>query len=377
MYDCIIVGAGPAGSSAAYHLAKQGCSVLLLEKAALPRYKPCTGAISPSVAQWFDFDFTPAIARQMRRLRYTWKLEDEITAEFDVSQSPVWVVERSVFDHFLVKQAIAQGALLKDDTAATGLRSQPDSWVVSTTVGEFQGRYLIAADGAEGPLSQWLGFKPHKLKTAATFELKTDVQHPETDAMNFEFGLLKGGCLWGFPRQEGYTLAAATFLGKGPEDYRAVLQQYASTFDDSLTQGQIYPHVLKLWDGDRPLHTQRAVVVGEAAAIVDPLTAEGIRHGMYSGVKAAEAIHAALQGEDATLAGYTQAMHEWGSNIQWAQRIAQVFFRVPGIGYRVGIKRPSATTRMGQLLAGEIQYSDIANRVIKRMSTGLIGRKSS
>ncbi|MEL6382421.1 MAG: geranylgeranyl reductase family protein [Cyanobacteria bacterium J06626_18] len=377
MYDCIIVGAGPAGSSAAYHLAKQGRSVLLLEKAALPRYKPCTGAISPSVAQWFDFDFEPAIARQMRRLRYTWKLEDEIASEFDVSQSPVWVVERSVFDHFLVKQAIAQGTRLKDDTAAMGIEFQQNSWVVRTTIGEFQGRYLIAADGAEGPLSQWLGFKPSKLKTAATFELKTDVKRPENDAMNFEFGLLKSGCLWGFPRQEGYTLAAATFLGKSPENYQAVLQQYAATFDDTGSQGQIYTHALKLWDGDRPLHTQKAVVVGEAAAIVDPLTAEGIRHGMYSGVKAAEAIHAALQGDDNALADYTQTMHDWGSNIQWAQRIAQVFFRVPGIGYRVGIKRPSATTRMGQLLAGEIQYSDIANRVIKRMSTGLMGRKSS
>ncbi|MGF1521896.1 MAG: FAD-dependent oxidoreductase [Leptolyngbyaceae cyanobacterium] len=51
MYDCIIVGAGPAGGSAAYHLAKRGHSVLLLEKAALPRYKPFTGALSPIVAQ--------------------------------------------------------------------------------------------------------------------------------------------------------------------------------------------------------------------------------------------------------------------------------------------------------------------------------------
>ncbi|MEO0988253.1 MAG: geranylgeranyl reductase family protein [Cyanobacteria bacterium J06639_14] len=377
MYDCIIVGAGPAGSSAAYHLAKQGRSVLLLEKAALPRYKPCTGALSPTIAEWFDFDFEPAIACKMRRLRYTWKLEDAIASEFDASQSPVWLVERSVFDHFLVKQAIAQGVLLKDETAATGIEFRQDSWWVKTAMGDLQGRYLIAADGAAGPMSEWLGFKSPKLKQAATFELRTDTKHAANEAMNFEFGLLKNGCLWGFPRPQGYTLAAATFLGTGPKDYHPVLQQYASTFGEGRDpQGQLYPHALKLWDGDRPLHTQQAVVVGEAAAIVDPLTAEGIRHGMYSGVKAAEAIHAAVQGDCQALAGYTQVMHEWGSNIQWAQRIAQVFFRVPGIGYRVGIKRPSATTRMGQLLAGEIQYSDIANRVIKRMSTGLIGRSS-
>ena len=51
LYDCIIVGAGPAGASAAYHLSKQGHAVLLLEKAALPRYKPCGGGVSPQVGR--------------------------------------------------------------------------------------------------------------------------------------------------------------------------------------------------------------------------------------------------------------------------------------------------------------------------------------
>ncbi len=58
-FDCIIIGAGPAGASAAYHLAKRGRSVLMLEKQTLPRYKPCSGGVSPAIAQWFDFDFTP------------------------------------------------------------------------------------------------------------------------------------------------------------------------------------------------------------------------------------------------------------------------------------------------------------------------------
>jgi flavin-dependent dehydrogenase len=47
VYDCVIVGAGPAGGAAAYHLAKRGRSVLVLEKDPLPRYKPCGGGVSP------------------------------------------------------------------------------------------------------------------------------------------------------------------------------------------------------------------------------------------------------------------------------------------------------------------------------------------
>jgi len=51
MYDCIIVGAGPSGTAAAYHLAKRGRSVLLIERAKLPRYKPCGGGVSPQIAE--------------------------------------------------------------------------------------------------------------------------------------------------------------------------------------------------------------------------------------------------------------------------------------------------------------------------------------
>jgi hypothetical protein len=58
--------------------------------------------------------------------------------------------------------------------------------------------------------------------------------------------------------------------------------------------------------------------------------------------------------------------------MQWAKRISALFFRVPGLGYRVGIKRPTATQRLGQILAGELQYADIANRVMQRLSKAML-----
>lgn len=373
MYDCIVVGAGPAGSSTAYHLAKHGYGVLLLEKSTFPRYKPCSGALSPSVAEWFDFDFEPAIDRKVRRVRYTWQMGDEIISQLQ-TQDPIWIVQRAVFDELLVQQAIASGSIFKDSTPATGIAFQQNTgrWTVKTPDTALQARYLVAADGANGPLASWLGFKSPKLKTGATLEIPVAAPLDETCALNFEFGMVKNGCMWNFPKHQGYGIGAATFLGKGPEDYQTVLTAYADSFGTPYNQGIAYPYTLKLWDGHRPLHTQQAVIVGEAAAIVDPLTAEGIRHGLYSGLKAAEAIHQALQGTPQALAYYTQAMQDWGRDMQWAQRIASVFYRVTNLGYQAGLKRPSATKRMGQVLAGDIKYSDIANRVIKRMTTGLI-----
>jgi geranylgeranyl reductase family protein len=372
MYDCIVVGAGPAGTATAYHLARQGHSVLVLEKEALPRYKPCSGAVSPSIAEYFDFDFSPVIDRPMRRVRYTWKLKDPVEAELTTA-APIWMVKRDRFDQFLVEKAQAAGAHIQDGTAVTAVKFRQDHWQVSTAGETFDAAYLVGADGAKGPMAQWLGFPALELRPASVLDVPVPTLLDETCAINFEFGLVKQGCLWSFPRHQGYSIGAAAFRGKAPEDYQKSLQRYSQEFGVGIDQGTVYHHPLKLWDGNHPLHTNRALLVGEAAAIVDPLSAEGIRPGIVSGVKAAAAIHAALQGNEEALAAYSQDIQDsWGSDMQWAKRISSLFFRVPGIGYRVGIKRPSATKRLGQILAGEVQYADIANRVMKRMSGGLL-----
>jgi flavin-dependent dehydrogenase len=83
MFDGIIVGAGPAGSTAGYHRAKQGLSVLILEKASLLRNKPGGGRVSGAIAQWLDFDRTPAISLKGNKITYTWKMQDQVKVEIN------------------------------------------------------------------------------------------------------------------------------------------------------------------------------------------------------------------------------------------------------------------------------------------------------
>lgn len=382
MYDCIIVGAGPAGSTAAYHLARQGHRILLLEAAALPRAKPCSGALAPTVAQWFDFDLTPAIDHTLRQVRYTWRLEEEVLGTL-TTQEPMWLVKRLVFDQFLIEKAEQAGAVVRDQSPVTGIAFQGDSsqtdssptdhWQVTTPQDTLTGRYVVGADGATGPMAQWLGFKPPKSHPGGVLELSTGASPDPDFALNFEFGLAKNACLWAFPRQGGYTLGTINFVGTKGQEIAPNLQKYAKGLGLDPSQGECVTHPVRLWHGNQPLHGRQSLLVGEAGAIVDPLSGEGIRPGIYSGVKASEALHQALDGDAQALANYTTTIHqEWGSDGQWAQRIATVFYRVPGIAFRVGIKRPTATERLGQILAGEVRYSDIANRVIKRLSTGLL-----
>lgn len=372
-FDCIVVGSGPAGAAAAYHLAKRGRSVLIVEKHSLPRYKPCAGGVSPAVAQWFDFDFAPAIACKVENLRYTLKLEDPVSAKLE-GLEPMWMVKRDVFDHFLVQQAQKQGAELRDNTAVTGLEFKGDRWQVNTTNGPVEGRYLVAADGAEGPMSKWLGFKEPKRRTGVILEAATPgVEHSDA---TFEFGLLKNGYLSTFPKGEGCSIAAATFRGNDPADLQNILKDYATRQGVDVSHCKPYTHALCLWDGNQKLHTQQALLAGEAASVVDPLIAEGIRPAMFTGVKAAEAIDQAIAGNANALENYSKTVsEEWGSDMVWAQRIAGAFYRFPGLGYKQGIKRPAATSYFARILCGQLRYSHIANTAIKRLSGGLIPGK--
>lgn len=370
VFDCIVVGAGPAGAAAAYHLAKRGRSVLLLEKHSLPRYKPCAGGVSPAIAQWFDFDFSPAIAQKVDSIVYTWKLEDPVSAHLD-NLEPMWMVQRDVFDHFLVKQAQQQGAELRDNTAVTGIEFKGDRWLVKTAGEPVEGRYLIAADGAEGPMAKWLGFKESKTRPGAVLEVAApDLNQPDA---KFEFGLLKNGYLSTFPKQQSYSIAAATFRGGDGDDLQKSLIDYAVKSGLNASAGKTYTHSLRLWDGNQKLHTQNAILAGEAAAIVDPLIAEGVRPSIFTGVKAAAAIDQALSGNSNALEDYTRIIaEEWGADMVWSQRIAGAFYRFPGLGYKQGIKRPAATRYFAQILCGQMSYSDIASTAMKRLSGGLI-----
>ncbi len=369
MFDCIIVGAGPAGGSAAYHLAKQGHSVLVLEQANFPRDKSCGGGVSPAIAQWFDFDFSPVVENHVSQVKYTFKMGDPAEVELK-GVTPMWMVQRAQFDNFLMEQAVVKGAEFKSGVKVTGATLQDDTWQIQTSEGTFAGKYLIAADGANSTVAKLLGMDNTATIAAASLQVPGEVSDRRKMTAFFDFGSLKNGFMWCFPKADGYSFSAAYVRDpKGkPGELKKQLTKYAELFGLDASKGEYLEHPLNLWDKDRVLHSDRALLAGEAAGMVDPLIGEGIRPAMFTGVRAAGAVIGALQGEADALTGYTESVNaEWGANLAKADFLAGLFFKAPKIAYKMGVKRPAAGQLMGKILCGELSYSQVAEKATQKL----------
>ena len=370
--DTIVIGAGAAGAAAAFHLAQRGRSVLLLEAETVPRAKSCGGGMAASVQQLFPFDLSPAVDQVIRKVRFTWCLEDAVTAELPGS-SPFWIVRRSVLDAFLCSQAVDAGAELRSSLEAVSVERMGDTWAVGTADGALHhSRSLVIADGSRSRFASHLGLGPSRPRFASTVAVEVPADVLEPDTARFEFGLVRHGFCWAFPRQGGSSIGVGTFIGRlpGSDDQGAsrVLDALLPSLGLPCDAGERRQLDLRIWDGHHPLHGPGVVAVGDAASLCDPFLAEGLRPALISGCAAADSLDRWLSGDSADLAEYSRTMRtQWGESMAWGKRIAQVFYRVPGVGYQLGIKRPTAPQRIAQILSGEMGYGDIAQRVIRRL----------
>jgi flavin-dependent dehydrogenase len=266
------------------------------------------------------------------------------------------MVHREVFDNFLVEQARNRGAILKDETEVTGLAPSAAGWTVSARDGQFQARYLIAADGAKGMAAVWLGFRERLRKKAAALEAeipRTQAPEPVLDINMFDNFT---GYAWRFPKSCSNSVGIGTWQSASV-GLRQLLEGYVRSHDLPMAKASVFGHPLLLWDGDQALHTERALLAGEAGCMVDPFSGEGIRFAMRTGVLAAAAIGDALNGQASALPQYSDRVQkELGSEMKLARALTSVFY-TPDIGTREqAIRHPARADLFARLTCGGITY---------------------
>lgn len=337
IYDAVVVGGGPAGASAAHTLAQGGARVLLLEKARIPRYKPCGGGIT-------------ARARAASPLVASAPLETAASAMLVPGgkeearcplPAPIGMVMRDRFDAHLVGRAVAAGTELRDGTALTALEEKDGRVRVQAGSGMVTTRYLIGADGANGITARLAGFPP---MTGIAAAIEVEMVVPDRvlaryrDAALLDLLCIPDGYGWIFGKAAQLSVGLGVFHGNRRPDLRAALARFLAAHPD-LHGGAVLlrrGHRIPLAGGRRTRLRGRVLLAGDAAALADPLTAEGISYALASGRRAGATVLAALGAGPSVLASYDRYLdRELGDDLRYARLVAALSYRFPDLVVRL------------------------------------------
>jgi flavin-dependent dehydrogenase len=212
--EVTIIGAGPSGALLAYLLAVQGLRVAIVEKARLPRVKPCGGGLNQKTVDLLPFPIDAVVERVVSRLMLTQRLRRPFLRTYP--EPLVSLVTRCTFDHLLVQRAAAAGAQIYEACRVTELTDGPHYLRVHTTSDTWNSRYLVFADGAKGTARRQLGFAP---TAPHDIGLDMDVEAPAAcpwtpDTVYIDWGSHPQGYAWAFPKADHWSIGVITLNGQ-------------------------------------------------------------------------------------------------------------------------------------------------------------------
>ncbi len=355
-YDAIVVGGGPAGATAAFFLGRAGKRVLVLEGQALPRYKVCGGAVSSRVLEQFPFSFEPVIQSRVQHISYA--LGDRLVT-FPVRDSALCMVMRSEFDAYLLQHApadVEQGALVR------WVEENPRGVLVETLAGgSYEADYLVGADGANSAVARALGLRGRRV-LAGAIEVEAQVPHAVLERFRQRpvliFGELGIGYLWIFPKA-GHLSVGVGALRPRRGELQSVLERVMQRFGVAVEGQPRRGHPLPIYRGRERVATQRALLAGDAAGLVDPFTGEGIRFAIKSGRLAAQAILAGRVDR------YTPAIQrEVGWNHTLGAALTGIFYGMPRLSYELALCNPALSHGLMEMIGDRIGYAGLVARII-------------
>ena len=367
----IVVGAGPAGSTAAFRLATEGARVVVLDRQRFPRDKPCGGGVTARGARLLPFSIDPVVERVVDRINVTMGHHGprrDVCADVPL----VYMTQRRRLDHYLIDQAVGAGVDFRDGTRVRAIDGTSDGVRVRTDHGVITAAVLVGADGANGVTRAALGAPEPSFAVALEGNLPRgaagfDDRRYETAAL-LEFATVPGGYGWIFPKGDHTNFGVGGWLAEGPR-LRAHLNELCAAHGvgpDELEH--IRGHRLPIRRAGTPVATPRAVLVGDAAGLVDPFSGDGMYEAFLSSKIAAETIADLLAGDVADLSGYPDRLgaalepHMAGA---WVAKL--MIERSPavmmGILHIPGMTRVVAE-RMGNVDSG---HGPVTRRVARRV----------
>lgn len=337
IYDVIIVGAGPGGSSSAYYLARAGLKVLLVDKSDFPRDKTCGDGLSPRalgvLTEMGLLDELLAIGCQTKTIDFIAPKGHSVSTAMPTKEG--WpdyslIVPRFLLDKVIMQRAVTAGACFLSGVRVLNLVTGPS---LVEVVGErnnqplsLWGRLVIIATGASASLLLNLGLikQPPKMLLAGRTYFEQVDDHFDRERVKIHFNReILAGYGWAFPlagdrmnvgvfyrppRRSNHKQALTTQNAVKNFIRTPALQSYLA---GARQVGAIKGYPLRTDFVTSPTYGKRVLMVGEAAGLVNSLTGEGIDNALESGKIAGEYLVEMFEMGDLSqdrLAGYDRLL---------------------------------------------------------------------
>jgi digeranylgeranylglycerophospholipid reductase len=292
-YDAVVIGAGPAGSMAAYEIAAAGFSVVLLEKHKRPGFPVCCAEAVPRLSlEKMIIPRKEWISASIDRVRVSASSGEQADI---FRENTGYILDRRVFDYDLAQRAIKAGCSLKCETIGLELTRcgelfeslkimLPDGHVL-----DVDARIFIAADGVESKIARRAGINnlidTDDIEALLQYRLRNISVEPDTIEFYVGNNVAPGSYIWVFPKSRGSAnvgigVSLKGHRGSQTSDYleRFIRRRFEGAAIETKTCG-----LVPRYQGEKMFRMRNLMVVGDAARAVDSLSGAGIIYAMLSG----------------------------------------------------------------------------------------------
>jgi geranylgeranyl reductase family protein len=395
IYDALICGAGPSGSTAARYMAEKGLKVLQLEKHEFPRDKACGGALRPSVLEDFSYlkkglDNIP-FCECNRVKMYPPSLKNVV--DYRPGKAVIYQVRRKNFDKLLVDIARVSGAEVRENSMVKNISVKKEFSSLKLNNGEeVKGKIIIGAGGMHDPVAKYLRKKegmPEKwpesdigLAVVEEHEVDEDYigENPYPEKVS-HFHLKPNGFYgyaWAFLKEDCINIGFGAFV----KDMRkADIKQEFRKYLSLLKREKIIPKGIKvgkpkgglipLRGGIKRSFSDRILIIGDAAGFVSPIGGDGIYFGMCSGRLASEVVLDSVEKgvfTSSALSVYQQKWQNlWGEDLKALCYFSDMVFKRTEQIFRYACKDEKFKKMAVGLYSGDCRPADMKWPLQKRM----------